>query len=245
MSKYSSMSREDLLEEMNKCNWVHTIDVGDGIITPGSWGKGNPEIMKAFDHFDFRGKCCLDIGCWDGQWSFEAEDRGADEIYATDLIDQRAYTSHPTFEIAAALRNSKAKYFPDCSVYEVEKLGKKFDCVIYTGIYYHLKDPVRAFSLLRKVMNTGGGIIIEGEVDLSEGCFANFYYKEAYCNDRSNWFVPTIECLRQWVQCSFFDIVYEGKLYGKRYVMICKAVRKKDTFYSIRPEDLEEFWVDA
>jgi predicted nicotinamide N-methyase len=37
---------------------------------------------------DFAGKTVLDIGCWDGQWSFLAENRGAARLLATDDCSQ-------------------------------------------------------------------------------------------------------------------------------------------------------------
>ena len=39
-------------------------------------------IEAQLDLLDFRGKTVLDIGCWDGYWSFYAERRGAREVVA-------------------------------------------------------------------------------------------------------------------------------------------------------------------
>jgi tRNA (mo5U34)-methyltransferase len=113
------LDREELVRLAQSHTWVHSIDCGDGYITPGLWGPGNPEIMKAMDQIDFRNKKVLDVGCWDGQWTFEAEKRGAAEVIAIDLVSQREFASHKTFEVAAALRGSAAKYRPDLSVYDV------------------------------------------------------------------------------------------------------------------------------
>jgi hypothetical protein len=53
--------------------------------------------------------------------------------------------------------------------------------------------------------------------------------------------VPTIPCLRQWVECNFFEIERD---YGKwnaggenmRYVLSARAVCRQDPLYA-RPED--------
>jgi tRNA (mo5U34)-methyltransferase len=63
-------------EEVEQLKWVHRIDLGNGIITPGQWPR-NPLISAAFSDIDFSGKKVLDIGCWDGLWAFEAERQGA------------------------------------------------------------------------------------------------------------------------------------------------------------------------
>jgi tRNA (mo5U34)-methyltransferase len=267
--------------------WAHSIDLGDGLVTPGEWGNHCPVLWQAMKDIDFRGKKVLDIGCWDGLWSFEAEKRGAAEVYSTDLITHRSHQM-PTFEVAHRLLNSRARYFPRQSVYEIEKLGvDDFDVVIFAGVYYHLKDPLRALTSLRRVMKEGATILVEGAIiDLDEpgpgvpsgpeparrgrglgkhlrrwlradppappatapkptkagsDCFARFYYRNAFAWDTSNWWVPTVPCLRQWVECNFFEI---DRDYGKwdaggenmRYVLTARAVCRPDPLYC-RPED--------
>ncbi len=240
-----SLSKLELLELARNCDWVHTIPLSEDFTTPGMWGKGNPEIWRAFDQIDFRGKSVLDIGCWDGQWSFEAEARGASRVVATDLISQRDFSEQNTFCIAAAIRNSVAEYMPDLSVYDVHTLASKFDIVLYMGVYYHLKDPVSSITKLRNALNTGGKLLIEGAVLTEPGCHAKFFYKSQFCGDNSNWWVPTRDCLREWVECSFFDIQWEGEAWGhqdnQRHCIVAEAVNGKDDLYSRPPEELETF----
>jgi tRNA (mo5U34)-methyltransferase len=239
------MSRDQLRRLAETYNWVHAIDCGDGFTTKGLWGRGNPEISRAFDQIDFTGKRVLDIGCWDGLWSFEAEQRGASMVVATDLVSQRDWQDQKTFEVAAALRGSRAKYIPDLSVYDVERLSETFDVVLYMGIYYHLKDPVLSFTTLRKVIRDGGQILVEGAVLENPGCFANFYYRDKFCGDNSNWWVPTRDCLKQWVECSYFNIEWNGAPWGhgdnQRHAVVARAVSHADPLYRYAPEKLETF----
>jgi tRNA (mo5U34)-methyltransferase len=86
MELTSSDCREDLVKQINNYYWSHSIDLGGGVVTPG-----RPEITKklhleAYNDIDFSGKKVLDIGCWDGLWSFEAEKRAAAKVYATDDV---------------------------------------------------------------------------------------------------------------------------------------------------------------
>ena len=199
--------------------------------TPGVWGAPNPLIVSAFDDIDFRGKKVLDIGCWDGLWSFEAEKRGASEIYATDDNSQRVLQQYPTFDLAHALRKSKAKYFPDVSVYDVGKLG--------------VKDPLLAFSRLRQVMKEGAIIIISGQVIPSDEVFAKFYYKQAFAEDDSNWWVPSMPCLREWIECSFFEVLTEHETHPTIRSWTAKAVCKKDPRYYLPDRELKDFDLNA
>jgi tRNA (mo5U34)-methyltransferase len=223
-------SREELIAWVKSLKWAHQIDLGEGVITPGEWGSHNPSLWKAVEDIDFRAKQVLDVGCWDGLWSFEAERRGAAEVYATDLMSQQSFRL-PTFELAREALKSRVHYDPNLSVYDIERLGiHDFDMVIFAGVYHHLKDPLRALARLRRVMKEGGLIIVEGAVIDAElpwpglsgrlrrllpdqrpaakgdDCYARFYYRNTYAGDDSNWWVPTVPCLLQWVECNFFAV---------------------------------------
>jgi tRNA (mo5U34)-methyltransferase len=223
------LPREELLALARRLPWVHRIELGDGYVTEGLWGDGNPEIERAMADIDFTGKLVLDIGCWDGRYAFEAEQRGASQVYATDLVSQRDFSDAPTFEIARAARRSTVEYRPDLSVYDVETLGiRDFDVVIFAGVYYHLKDPLLAFAALHRVMRPGGTLLIEGGISEDSGCFARFYYREAYCDDHSNWWIPTVECLRQWIASAQFAVNQEYGRWGQprnpRHVVLAQAL---------------------
>jgi tRNA (mo5U34)-methyltransferase len=230
------LSRVELLALADQLSWVHRIDLREGYVTDGLWGGGNPEIARAMADIDFAGKRVVDIGCWDGCYSFEAEERGAREVHSTDLISQRDYSALPTFEVARAARRSRAEYHPELSVYDTEALGiDDFDVVIFAGVYYHLKDPLLALTVLRRIMRAGGTILIEGAVCEEPGCFARFYYRQTYCGDNSNWWIPTIECLREWVMSSRFEICREyapwGQPHNPRHALLAKAVQGADSLY--------------
>jgi tRNA (mo5U34)-methyltransferase len=65
--------------------WWHSIDLGDGVITPGQ--KPLEFIQEEIDYLrlpDLTNKSVLDIGAWDGAFSFEAERRGASRVMALD-----------------------------------------------------------------------------------------------------------------------------------------------------------------
>jgi tRNA (mo5U34)-methyltransferase len=200
-------AREELLELARTYHWWHAIDLGGFVTT----GKRSTLIDRGFDQIDFKGKKVLDVGCWDGLWSFEAEKRGAKEVYSIDYVSLRSWSEQPTYQLAHRILGSRASYYPNLSVYDIKKLGvTDFDVVIYCGIYYHLLDPLRAFAALRDVMVEGGFILVEGPVlDGSDRVLADFYCRNWFGEDPTNWWVPTISCLREWLDCTFFDVISE------------------------------------
>jgi hypothetical protein len=65
--------------------WWHSIDLGDGVITPGH--KDPSFIRRELASMripPLAGKSVLDIGAWDGFFSFEAERQGARRVVALD-----------------------------------------------------------------------------------------------------------------------------------------------------------------
>jgi tRNA (mo5U34)-methyltransferase len=61
-------------------HWYHSIDLGNGVVTKGTSGQENgPEILP-----DLSGRSVLDIGAWDGRFSFLAEAAGASRVVALD-----------------------------------------------------------------------------------------------------------------------------------------------------------------
>lgn len=61
--------------------WYHKIELPDGTVTPG-WAPLCAERYAIPD--DLTGKRVLDIGAWDGYWTWEALKRGAAEVVAID-----------------------------------------------------------------------------------------------------------------------------------------------------------------
>jgi hypothetical protein len=66
--------------------WFHSIDLGQGVVTPGAM-KSAALLSEENKHLhlpNFRGKSVLDIGAWDGYYSFLAERGGASRVVALD-----------------------------------------------------------------------------------------------------------------------------------------------------------------
>lgn len=86
---------EALRTSVNELVWHHRIDLGNGVVTPGLKGSGH--IGEQFFP-SFTGRSVLDIGAWDGYYSFLAERKGASRVVALDHyawgVDLRARTAY-------------------------------------------------------------------------------------------------------------------------------------------------------
>src|SRR5262245_8431367 len=88
------MDLSEVQKRIDAITWYHEFDFGNGLrarpATPPSHGHRAiwSFVEENLGQVDFRGKSVLDIGCWDGCWSFYAERRGAKSVLATDDCSQ-------------------------------------------------------------------------------------------------------------------------------------------------------------
>jgi len=137
--------------------WWHEIELAPGIVTPGD--DSNRMTLPILDALglphDLRGKRALDIGCSDGYFSFELEERGA-EVVAIDFVPE-TYTG---FATARKILGSGVDYRMD-NVYNLtpESYGR-FDVVLFLGVLYHLRKPLAALDAIRSVIHEGGQLFV-------------------------------------------------------------------------------------
>src|SRR3954452_19279153 len=118
--------------------WFHNLELG-GIQTAPNHFLGDYPMMKfkRFEHAipkDLTGKTVLDIGCNAGFYSIEMKRRGAERVLGVDF-DPR-YLAQAKF--AAEVEGMDIE-FRQMSVFDVGRLGEKFDLVIFMGVLYHLR----------------------------------------------------------------------------------------------------------
>jgi tRNA (mo5U34)-methyltransferase len=130
-------------------DWFHNIDLGGIQTAPGHFLGDYPRCKyQAFAHAipsDLTGKTVLDIGCNGGFYSLEMKRRGATRVVGVDH-DER-YLAQARF--AAEISGFDIE-FRQMSVYDVGKLGEKFDVVIFMGVLYHLRHPLLALDLIHE-----------------------------------------------------------------------------------------------
>jgi tRNA (mo5U34)-methyltransferase len=65
--------------------WWHSIDLGDGVVSDGRrTAEDLAGEWATLELPDLRGKTVLDVGAWDGYFSFQAEKQGAARVVALD-----------------------------------------------------------------------------------------------------------------------------------------------------------------
>jgi tRNA (mo5U34)-methyltransferase len=218
---------EPLRAQVERLPWYHVIELPGGVVTPGVDDPRDRLPLLALPD-DLSGMSVLDIGAWDGFFSFECERRGAARVVAADWFAWReaARGSKESFELARAALGSRVE---DVEI-RVEELSPErvgtFDLVLFVGVLYHLRDPLLALEAVASV--THGKLILETHVDLSlrRGPAAAFYAGGELRGDHTNWWGPNPPAVMGMLRASGFDEV-EKVFPRSRAYELARAVRRR------------------
>lgn len=211
-STMKTMDKDQLIQRVNSFRWFHTIDLGDGVVTPGMY---DPVTGLHGSRFcvpkSLEGKTVLDIGCWDGAWSFEAKRRGATRVLATDRFSWGGggWGQRGAFETARdALELGVEDMIIDVMELSRDRVGQ-FDVVFFFGVLYHMRHPMLALEKVRDVTAPGGLAIVETHCDMLdlEVPALGFYPNRELGGDSTNWFGPNPAALIGMLKASGFDDV--------------------------------------
>jgi tRNA (mo5U34)-methyltransferase len=154
----------DLLEHAQRRDWYHTLELAPGVLTKGLFDLrpwvdryGLPERLD--------GMRVLEVGTWDGFWAFEMERRGAAEVVALDLDDERELDWPPRrrprqlpqqprgegFVLAKEILGSRVQRVV-CNVYDADPgdLGT-YDLVFCGMVIIHLRDQLLALERIARL----------------------------------------------------------------------------------------------
>lgn len=184
---------KEKLEELARLGWYHSMELPDGRVIPGfqSLDASRRRLAQFPVPSDLRGKRALDIGAWDGWFSFELERRGA-RVMAVDS------TPCERFRVARELLGSQAEYrIDDVCGLSPDKIGH-FDIVMFLGVLYHLKHPMLALEKVCELatdMVCVESFVIDDGADSGAKPLMEFYETTELCGQFDNWVGPNTACL--------------------------------------------------
>jgi len=197
----------------------HSIDLPDGSILPGLQSVEHMRNRLAVFGVptDLRGRRVLDVGAWDGWFSFECERRGA-EVVAVDCVEL------DTFLEARELLGSRVEYRTlDVVELSAARLGR-FDLVLFFGVLYHLRHPL--LGLEKALELSTDQVLVESYVIPSEGrdvpAVMEFYERGELGGQIDNWCGPSPECLLAMCRSAGFARAEILQTESQRASVICR-----------------------
>jgi SAM-dependent methyltransferase len=197
-------------------HWGHNHDFGD-VLYEGRMGWRHIEILAHFvsDYgmpLDLSGKKILDIGVWTGGTSLLLVAMGA-EVFALEEVSK--YSDMVNYLANSFGVQDRLKCFPKSLYDSLPMFADYFDYIIYSGVIYHVSDPLLSLRLAFSALKNGGGAFIatygfdaSDSVCRYEGP-SIFHTGNKELMNRTGWnyFVPSPKCLEAWcVDAGFQDV---------------------------------------
>jgi len=209
--------------------WYYEIE-----IEPGRWTRGHlldniVTTRTALQRLDPTGSSCLDIGCMEGMFSILLERKGARRVVGYD----RANLSD-RIRLLTDKGITKLDYrfgFP-LSELRTRLDNETFDVVIFSGVLYHMVDPLGGLLAARGFLKPGGIMIFESLLHSAQDHVAQFNVAGRLTGGGDNfWLVNTglIDYLLRMCRLKPIDVYHtnSGTTAGtQRVCVVCEAVEK-------------------
>ena len=189
-------SEEELRRRAAEITWFHSMDLRPGLRTTGIYDPSRTlPRLRLPERLD--GQTVLDVGAWDGYYSFEMERRGA-KVLATDDYSWGGggWGTKAGFELAHTAFGSGVRSLQIAPLdITPGVLGGRFDIVLLLGVLYHLRDPLLVLERVASV--TAGLLVLETEVGmlLTRRPAAEFFPGTELNDDPTNWWAPNVAAM--------------------------------------------------
>lgn len=198
--------------------WYYSIELAPSVWTRGREHRNvalTRDLLRRVDvedgGADASGARCLDVGMQEGLVSVLLERRGASEIVGYDRelrrgrlkLVQRALDV--TFDLVGEMK------LQDLPAALVDERRDPFDVVIFSGVLYHMFDPLGGLATVRGLVRDGGICLIETAVAIDDLDAMHFNSRGRF-SPRALWFfTPRIlDYLMRFLRLVPLDVVYFG-----------------------------------
>jgi tRNA (mo5U34)-methyltransferase len=206
-------------------DWFHNINLRGVQTAPDHFLGDYPAVKwQRFEHAipaDLSGRSVLDVGCNGGFYAIEMKRRGASRVVAVDSDERYLAQARFAAEVAGVDVD-----FHQLSVYELPRLGQRFDIVLFMGVLYHLRHPLLALDILHdcvaddllifQSMLRGDSAARPFERDYEfweaeqfrDPAYPALYFVEhRYAHDPTNWWIPNRACAEAMLRSAGFDVI--------------------------------------
>src|SRR6516162_1121469 len=200
------------LSQLGEGGWFHSFELSDGTLVSGNKTLGvlRAEFDAVFAPLELDGQSVLDVGAWNGAFSFEAKRLGAARVLATDMYSW----AHPVFngfeKFLYVRKNGRLDIeYRMLDTHQItQDMVGDFDIVLFLGVFYHLEDPITVIASIAEVATSW--LVVETHLDLDDvPTPAMRYYAGAeLADDPTNWWGPNQRCVEDLLRTAGFTEIH-------------------------------------
>jgi len=169
-----------------------------GIEIDSEW-KSNLKWDRVKDHIDIDGKKIVDIGCNNSYYMYRMLENDPKFVVGFDPM-ARYYFYH--LYLDKYIKDERVK-FELFGVDELSMFPNFYDTVLFMGVLYHRREPLKTLKIINDSLVDDGQIIIECMGIPGEGDMCLFP-EERYTKSVGYWFLPTVGALRNMLKRTNF-----------------------------------------
>ncbi len=174
--------------------WYYRIQIDDHTFTNGRLRTALGMVRKVLSHIELANCNCLDIGTQEGLVPILMFRQNADEITAYDRLDLTSRVNYlkGIYDVDFQYQSGKSleEFKWDCE--------ERFDVVNFSGILYHMMDPLAGLIIARSFVREDGLFIIETSI-LNTDDFALYFNHQGRYYEGSNYFQIGLRLLQYWL----------------------------------------------
>jgi SAM-dependent methyltransferase len=218
----------DVVEsEASNNPWYYQIELEPGVFTSGKRRDNLAMVRDFLDRVSLTGARCLDIGTQEAISPVVLCRRGAESVTAYDRLSmtarieavKQAYKVRfdyvhgiPLWKLATALRDAGS--------------SPVFDVIVFSGVLYHMIDPLAGLAHVRSMLRQGGILVLETSVSTRNNYAAEFN-AEGRFYEGGTYFQVSIGVLDYWLRMLRLAPIDCARLNGgevSRFVVVCRAM---------------------
>lgn len=177
---------------------------------------------------------CLDVGSVEGVVPMLLARRGARQVVSYDRVDWSSKVDFVKACYGVNFQYISGMNYADFQAQALQLAAHPFDLVVFSGVLYHMFDPLGGLLRTRSLVRNGGLVLIETSALLND-VMAMFFNAEGWILPPPNFSVPSLAWLDYLLRlCRLvpLDFIHLGPGGGRlpaEHVRVCVACRAVDT----------------
>lgn len=219
------MTREDAYTS----NWYYTIEIDNGKYTNSMEHRNSAITRKLLRNISVEGKTCLDIGTQEAVIPILLKKMGAKQVTAYDRYD-----FSEKIELLKDVYRVHFNYVGGMQLHDLPTMldnrgGRYYDLVVFSGVLYHMINPLGLLALVRGFCKVGGLFVIETVAIQQNESILHFNAGGRKYGKFSNYFVPTsawLDYVLRMLGLQPLEAIYLGSIENDetiRLAILCRS----------------------